>query len=258
AKNLNLPIRKQLLIMRIVPDEVLENLNCKVCCKYLTVSPIGVHPDGGNVCGRCLYGMNTTSTCLFECKDYPNSEMSIPLSLLGYATYPENLFPSLTGSKVSGCEELLPFSSIKSHETTCIYKKYNCPLCHFSGVGSQLIHHFKLDHKRYLSEDHPVFVLNLDRSFSEIYLQFVVETSCLGSTVGKLGKIELVFRVQYRGDALDGTISTCDDEYCDLLSLLSDRVSMSKGSCFNLTFKTDLRFSEAKKVLCTYKIVFIE
>ncbi|KAJ8927944.1 hypothetical protein NQ314_019577 [Rhamnusium bicolor] len=253
--------------MRVVPDTILENLTCKMCCKYLTVSPIGVHPEGGNVCGRCLYGKKSPPSSLFEYEGDLNFYTIldlIPLSLLGYASYAKSLFPCV--NRFEGCSKLLPFSSIRNHEITCIYTKYKCPLCQFEGVGSQLIQHFKTGHKRYLSSDDPIFILNLDNDVCETYLyraknmlflvkvqyvkditQFEFDTLCLGSLI-KTGKIRLVFTIPFGG------ISTFE-EYV----LVSDQLLISKNNSFNLTFKiNDFHLSEAKKIVCNYKIICIE
>ncbi|XP_018567303.1 E3 ubiquitin-protein ligase siah2-like [Anoplophora glabripennis] len=256
------------LSKRVVPDIILENLTCRICCKYLTVSPIGVHPDGGNICGRCLYGKKSSPTCLFECMEdlnYHSFQGFIPMVLLGYASYPETLFPCV--NRFEGCNKLLPFSAIKNHEKICVYKKFQCPLCQFQGVGSQLIQHFRTGHKRYLSSENPVFILKIDNDFSETYLfrsentlflvkveyikdlsQFMFETLCLGTPSRKLGRLRILFRIP------SGSISTYNDYI-----LLSDRLEISRNCRFNMTFKiNDFRLSETKNVVCSYNLFYTE
>lgn len=256
------------LSKRVVPDIVLENLTCKICYKYLTVSPIGVHPDGGNVCGRCLYGKKSSPTCLFECMeelDCRSFEGFIPLVLLGYATYPEALFPCV--NRFEGCNKLLPFSAIKSHEQMCVYKKFQCPLCQFQGVGSQLIQHFRMGHKKYLSSENSVFTLKLDNDLAETYLfrngtmlflmkveyikdlsQFMFESLCLGTVSKKFGRLRILFRIP------SGSVSAYN-EYV----FLSDRLEISKNCRFNMTFKiNDFHLSETKRVRCSYNLFSTE
>lgn len=254
---------------RVVPDVVLENLTCKICCKYLTVSPIGGHPEGGNICGRCLYGKKSSPVCLFECTqelNYHTIDSLIPLVLLGYATYPKTLFPCI--NRFEGCCKLLPFAAIKDHEKTCVVKKCQCPLCHFQGVGSQLIQHFRTYHKRYLSSDKSLFTLQLDTDLTETYLfrsesnlflvkveyikdicQFTFDTLCVATSVAtKCGRLRILFRIP------SGSISTYD-EYV----LLSDRLEISRNSRFNMTFKiNDFHLSETKKVVCSYNLFYVE
>lgn len=256
------------LSKRVVPDIVLENLTCKECCKYLTVSPIGVHPEGGNICGRCLYERKSSPTCLFECTQELSChsvDSLVPLVLLGYATYPKTLFPCV--NRFEGCSKLLPFSEIRSHEKTCVSKKCQCPLCHFQGVGSQLIQHFRTIHKRYLSSDKSLFNLQLDKDLIETYLfrsesslyfvkveyvkdisQFMFDTLCVTSASNKFGRLRILFRIPSSGPSTY-------DEYI----LLSDRLEISKNCRFNMTFKiNDCHLSETKNVVCVYNLLYIE
>lgn len=153
----------------IVPDHVLENLVCNQCLKYLTVGPIELHPKWGIICGRCTSQSACSSIFKFAGSiDWSVVEANIPLTLLGYSSYPSTLFPCV--NKFEGCGVLLPYSYIRHHELVCIYQEYECPSCDFKGVGSQLLQHFKIFHKRYLCRARPYIVINVRTDYNETFL----------------------------------------------------------------------------------------
>lgn len=127
----------------IIPDQVLETHTCRLCDKYLTVSPISIHPEGGNICGRCQSHVNNRRHCLFECGPSENlsEQINIPYAIFGYVNH---LFPCV--NRYEGCNKLLTFDEISIHETTCPSRKIKCLHCDYEGTGSQHINHFKTKH----------------------------------------------------------------------------------------------------------------
>ncbi|KAJ3662723.1 hypothetical protein Zmor_007055 [Zophobas morio] len=128
----------------IIPDQVLETLICRLCDKYLTVGPISVHPEGGNICGRCHGKVNTTSQCLFECDSVVDliEQVNIPYTIFGYVNH---FFPCV--NRYEGCSKLLAFDDISKHEILCQAKKIKCRCCNnYEGTGSQQLNHFRTKH----------------------------------------------------------------------------------------------------------------
>ncbi|KAG5883398.1 hypothetical protein JTB14_031287 [Gonioctena quinquepunctata] len=95
--------------MLILPDQILDTMNCDFCHKILSIAPVKVFRNGERKCGRCSevddngvvsqYGL-IADHCLFKCVN-----------------------------RFDGCRELLTFSDVAEHESKCKSKTIVCPLC---------------------------------------------------------------------------------------------------------------------------------
>ncbi|XP_044254350.1 uncharacterized protein LOC123004896 [Tribolium madens] len=159
----------------VIPDQVLEAHTCRLCDKYLTVIPISIHPEGGNICGRCQSKVTKHSQCLFECDSVEDliEQINFPYAIFGYVNH---LFPCV--NRYEGCKRLLTFDEISIHETTCPSRKMMCLYCNYEGTGSQQINHFKTKHP-----------LNF---FDRIYFRFPLDRHCFCMNLIKCGH-ELFF-----------------------------------------------------------------
>lgn len=107
-----------------------DSLKCNKCLLYLSIAPI-VHSDEGFLCGRCA-----NKTAKFE--------SVIHISI--YETIAQSLhFPCIYDS--FGCTEELVWKRIAEHESSCMYKPYDCPStssvkCTWKGPRGQLVEHF--------------------------------------------------------------------------------------------------------------------
>ncbi|KAG5883399.1 hypothetical protein JTB14_031288 [Gonioctena quinquepunctata] len=115
--------------MFILPDQILDNMNCDFCHKILSIAPVKVYRNGERKCGRCSevddngvvsrYGL-IANHCLFKCVN-----------------------------RFDGCRELLTFSDVAEHESKCKSKTIVCPLCpRIENVPIfMLIKHFEDNHQ---------------------------------------------------------------------------------------------------------------
>lgn len=151
---------------KIIPDIVLEEAICLVCLKYLTVSPIGVHTHGTTTCGRCTKSPKPSLTLL----EYygGHTEYHIPLTLLGYASSRNYLFPCI--NRFEGCSTVLPYQHIRQHEDNCYSEEKQCCLCNFEGVGTQLVEHFKRNHDKNLLTGNSTLCIDLSKNIKEMCL----------------------------------------------------------------------------------------
>ncbi|KAJ8952200.1 hypothetical protein NQ318_022650, partial [Aromia moschata] len=142
---------------------------------------------------------------------------------------------------------------VRSHEDTCVFKQYQCPSCRFAGVGTQLVQHFKAEHRRYLSPNGPAFALDVQADAGGACYLYRADaaTLCLVKVrARKAGRIRLALRIPRRRAA-----GQAYEEFV----LLSDRLLIARDDCFTLTLKVDsVRFAEAKRIVCAYKIVYLE
>nr|CAI5848178.1 unnamed protein product [Callosobruchus analis] len=243
---------------KIIPDTVLESSFCKKCLKYLSISPIGVHDEGGNICGRCLERKDRIPTStLFICDMNLVSPEDIPFSLLGHITR-ESLFPCV--NRFEGCRKLLRFSEISQHEQTCRTKQHQCH-CGFRGVGSQLVVHFKTVHKKLLSDRDSTFSLDMRKDFRDVFLyrleemlflirteyvketnQYLLDTECLSVSGNVSCRIRLDLMPLWQ----------------ETVSILSDTVRVHSGTTLSITLKIDdFRICEATRLKCNYKVLII-
>lgn len=93
----------------IVPDDILDRRVCDYCHKYLSASPVKV--AGNHIfCGRCVNRCGTESV---------NS---------AYELFGQNaLFKCV--NRYQGCDKLLSFGHVITHEETCRVKFNKCLIC---------------------------------------------------------------------------------------------------------------------------------
>lgn len=242
----------------MIPDTILENSFCKECYKYLTVAPIGVHPMGGNICGRCLYGDNISSATntLFEFTEF--MEYFFPLELFCFACCNKGVFPCI--NRYDGCDKLFNFQEIRDHEKICTVPKTKCPSCQFEGVGSQMLQHFKLDHyQKTLIGNHNEFYLDFFKNSRQTYLY--------QSTRNVLFFLKLEYCKEISQISFDtlclGTLSSAYIQFnflygkTNTFSMISNNLNMKKNKTYNMTMKIDnLEIFEARNLLCKFNIIF--
>nr|CAH7725287.1 unnamed protein product [Callosobruchus chinensis] len=243
---------------KIIPDEVLDSSFCRKCLKYLSVSPIAVHDEGGNICGRCLERKDRIPTStLFICDMNLVKPEDIPFSLLGHITR-ESLFPCV--NRFEGCQKLLNFSDIRQHEETCRRKQHQCP-CGFRGVGSQLVVHFKTVHKKFLFDRDSTFSLDMRKDFSDVFLYRLEEMLFLIRTEYVKETNQYLLNTECLGVSGNISCRICLDLmplWQENLSILSDIVSVHTGTTLSITLKIDdVRICEAARLKCNYKILII-
>lgn len=116
--------------MFIVPDEILEQLICSYCHKYLSVGPLKVDNNRKKICGRCAKNRETEAVSM-------------------YRFFLENaIFKCI--NRFDGCNQLLTCHEVIEHEKNCIGNRYECPLCeNIREMPSyDFLHHFKNRHSQ--------------------------------------------------------------------------------------------------------------
>lgn len=136
--------------MFIVPDNILEQLICDFCHKYLSVTPVrfSCKNECEKICGRCY----STDTILSN-----GSHQEWVVSQL-YASLSENmLFKCI--NRFAGCNKLLTCEEVLTHEEQCYAKSFFCFICNFNSVinsgifessaidGCAILQHLKMEHQ---------------------------------------------------------------------------------------------------------------
>lgn len=120
--------------------ELVEELKCDMCGKYLSCSPVLLSTRGENVCGRCIAPPNTEST-------YTRNEIYEKVAA-------QILFPCM--NKNIGCLENLPMQLMKCHEEQCSFNATSVPcptsittldtVCSWTGTVENLEAHYQTAH----------------------------------------------------------------------------------------------------------------
>ncbi|CAH0545904.1 unnamed protein product [Brassicogethes aeneus] len=91
----------------ILPDQVLGEMVCSECWKYLSVLPVLAYPNRTVRCGRCI----------------EEDDGGVPSQV-----FPTSLFKCV--NRYEGCTSLLLPEQVKEHEKICTSKNLDdCPLC---------------------------------------------------------------------------------------------------------------------------------
>lgn len=89
--------------MPAVPEAVLDNLRCVNCKQWLSYGPIRLLPNGGSICGRCVYVGPKDQYRHFAFE-----------ALACYFKFPCKYWENY-------CKELIPFKKVPEHEEKCDY-----------------------------------------------------------------------------------------------------------------------------------------
>lgn len=109
----------------IVPDDILEELICGYCHKYLSVGPVKVDRNRKKICGRCSI-------------HHPDAVVSFYRFFLEHA-----LFKCI--NRFNGCNVLLKPDEVFLHEAMCRQKKfYGC--CKKKIPIHEVIYHCRTEH----------------------------------------------------------------------------------------------------------------
>lgn len=244
----------------IIADEILENSYCNECYKYLTVAPIGVHPKGGNICGRCLYGDgHYPPNTLFEYTDFFDD--FFPLELFCFASCNKGFFPCI--NRFDGCDKLLSFHEIRQHEKFCKVPKIQCPFCCYKGVGSQMLQHFKIDHShKVLCNDRNRFYLNFAENINNVYLYRSSKNILFFVKIKyRLDISQISFDILSLASIFSSACIRLDFLYgkTNKFSLISDNLNVEKDKNYNITMKIDnFEMFEAKNIFCSFNVIFNE
>ncbi|CAH1102348.1 unnamed protein product [Psylliodes chrysocephalus] len=185
--------------MFLLPEEVLNNLLCSVCFKYLSVKPVKVYINRSIKCGRCSDDKDDGIVSMYE-------------------TIAENkLFPCV--NRYEGCTQLLAFSGVSAHEKECVSNYYACPICSVEFTSFLLVQHYKRDHSSAILEK-PEIVFAKEKECENYYMYiennfvyilyircniadqcFYLNAACLGSPA-RVEKIEQCVKC-YLGDVKD-------------------------------------------------------
>ena len=152
----------------VVPDHILKQFKCSVCCNYLTKAPIKQKNDK-YICGRC-----------------PGDGIRQNILEVFVEQY---LYPCRFNGM--GCTALLEWNSekLEQHDIACDFKIISCLIegCMWSNSKSQLIKHFIGSHSELVLNDVTHFSLDLTKddkycfvfeSFERKYLIVKVRIEC--------------------------------------------------------------------------------
>lgn len=220
-----------MIAQRIIPDKILEAHTCRLCDKYLTVSPISVHPDGGNICGRCQKSKKPSQS-LFHCTlDLPD-QTSIPYTIFSYANH---LFPCI--NRYERCSTLMPFDEVKQHEKNCLSIKTLCGFCEYEGTGSQQLYHFRKLHKKNIFENihfrfplHQKYRTNLIKRDN---LLFILDVTIISSKI-------VMMSVKSTNQILDNNI----EFFClfkNFFGEVFDQLTLTRRTADKINHQIDIR-----------------
>lgn len=115
-------------------DDILEQLKCSICEDYLSCAPVLLKTDGTSICGRCPAP-----------EDEEESTHNKPYETLAqYVIFPCQY-------KKNGCRVKCRFATLKTHEITCDFRQYICPVmasgtCDWLGVRTDIYQHCQQEH----------------------------------------------------------------------------------------------------------------
>ncbi|KAB0793465.1 hypothetical protein PPYR_13085 [Photinus pyralis] len=113
-----------------VPNSALEHLQCALCKRYLSCSPLSVMTDGGTRCGRC----SGEEGCI--------RVFALEVILARFA------FPCIF--KESGCKQTVMYNEAIQHEAKCDFRSLLCPFsshdCNWKDSREQLLSHITESH----------------------------------------------------------------------------------------------------------------
>lgn len=142
-----------------IPERVLHGLKCGLCSEPLSYPPITLSAENGSVCGRCptLEAENNTQPLREDSYERVASMFNFPCRYTP-----------------QGCMEKLPMKNVVTHEQSCTFKPYFCPMlplgsCAWQGSSTELHGHFAISHQINLLEN-PMFELNIVTNYKDLYL----------------------------------------------------------------------------------------
>ncbi|CAH0549654.1 unnamed protein product [Brassicogethes aeneus] len=135
----------------ILPDQILDQMVCSECSKYLSVLPVLAYPNRTVRCGRCI----------------EEDDGGVPSQV--NKVFPTTLFKCV--NRYEGCTSLLLPEQVKEHEKNCISRNLDvCPLCtELKMPPYMLLAHFKKCHGNYLLKK-PVVQIDGNVDSDEFYL----------------------------------------------------------------------------------------
>lgn len=140
----------------LIPSDLLKKLECSLCKLHLSVFPIFIRKDGNKpICGRCKV---------------PNDVYIRDEAYEAIAQF--LIFPC--AEEKNGCLEQMSPLSLKDHEQTCLWRKWDCPsknftFCKWHGPNKELRAHFVAMHDELMLTDQE-FKINFSSSANGIML----------------------------------------------------------------------------------------
>lgn len=142
--------------MFLIPENLLENLVCDGCKKYLSVGPIKVYASRRVLCHRCVKNSYCDAT-------------DGAVNSLYNRIADQLIFPCI--NRYEGCSDLLSYKDMLSHEKKCVSGSYKCPNCKATPPFSafEFLGHFKSYHRDDILKQ-PVVKLLSHESVDKDYL----------------------------------------------------------------------------------------
>lgn len=133
----------------IVPDDMLDELICDYCHKYLSVGPVKVDRNRRKICGRCSI-------------NHPEGAVSFYRIFLEHA-----LFKCI--NRFNGCNVLLKNNEVFLHEATCKTKPYYV-CCKKKIPIYEVMYHYRKEHGLPILKSTILKTRLENLSTSEVYL----------------------------------------------------------------------------------------
>lgn len=168
----------------IVPDNVLDVLLCDECHKYLSVKPVTL--DNRRIlCGRCSFAGNVNSQ---------------------YGIFAENaLFKCI--NHFDGCNTLLNYSQVISHEIKCKSENCECILCPAGSLEVpiyMLQYHVKKNHRKSILNTSYFTVMLTDLEMNMFFYRIQNNLFFIKQSFDRLNKsisIEFIKVVKNKGES---------------------------------------------------------
>lgn len=154
-----------------LPDNILDELKCTFCNEYLSCFPIHMYAEDGVVaCGRC-----------------PLLQDDNPIREVAYEKVAKAIiFPCKY--KSLGCLEEFTPDNLNSHEESCNFRQYFCPLiplgtCSWQGPMDELLQHYMNQHSSLVLNELEFKMMLVNRESVNYILKFdnyifIVHVNC--------------------------------------------------------------------------------
>lgn len=222
--------------MLIVPDNILEQLICDVCHKYLSVTPVKIayiNNECKKICGRCF----PTVTALSN-----DSQQELVVSHL-YTLLSENMLFKCT-NRFAGCGKLLTCDEVLSHEKLCYAKSLFCFICNFNSMinkgisespaidGCAILQHLKQEHQESYQANSSMIRTSL-RALEKWNTFYYVMDDCIFITFVKFKRRDqaFLFKVCYIGNTNENKVVQVNGNIIIESTMVTQNLLFGSNSC---------------------------
>ncbi|KAF5285555.1 hypothetical protein FQR65_LT13189 [Abscondita terminalis] len=136
-----------------IPESLLQQVQCVLCKRCLSCSPLRMLSDGSTQCGRCASNDGSRAIALE--------------AILSIFTFSCTFYDR-------GCMQSIRFNEAKEHEALCVYRSFSCPLssttsCDWIGPFTDFFNHFQNEHNDRIWK-HSVFKVEIEETSQDAFM----------------------------------------------------------------------------------------